>query len=86
MSYKLEIRLDGELYHGSDVGGNELCRTRMESPVVVLEGETVEDVMDRMRELATILKKGNGKTEDRDLLGEFVCFPGQSNWEHICFN
>ena len=85
MRYKLEIRLDGELYHAQDVLGNELCRTRMESPVVVLEGDTVEDVMDKMRDIATFLRS-NGKTEDNDLLGAFICFPRQSNWEHICFN
>ena len=85
MRYKLEIRLDGELYHGNDVLGNELCRTRMEKPVIVLEGDTVEDVYDKMRDIATILQS-NGKTKDNDLLGEFICFPGQGNWEYFCFN
>ena len=85
MSYKLEIRLDGELYHAHDSMGNELCRTRMEAPVVVLMGDTVEEVMDKMREIATTISN-NGKTEDRVVLGAFICFPGQGDWEHICFN
>ena len=86
MRYKLEIRLDGELYHAGDVLGNELCKTRMEKPVIVLEGYTVEDVYNQMRELATIISS-NGKEQGSDpIRGEFICFPGSSNWGHICYN